>query len=721
MVLAVAVALVVSLLEDALTTQFGFINTPESQRGVDLIEELRGQPRSTNEVIIVRSETLSVDDPEFRQLVESLYADLEALGADVIRTETLISYYRLPAPFLVSEDRRATIIPFTMAGDYDDATSNIEKVIEVVDSVEAREGLEVLITGQATAGRDFQEVGQSDLEKGEAYGVPIALIILVVVFGAVVAALVPVILAFVSIILALGVAALVGQAFALSFFVTNIIFMVGLAVGIDYSLFIVARYREERGRGLDKYEAISRTGGTASRAVLFSGMTVVLALIGMVIIPFNIYVGIGVGAILVVAASVCAALTLLPAILGLLGDRIDKLTIPWVGGSGRRVSADAQAAGGFWTWVSHSVMRRPAISLLLAVGLMIAAAVPVLNLHTGFAGVSTMPDDFRAKRGFDALDESFSAGNVTPAEIVIEGDIDSQAVQEAIERLKASMDADQEGAFGTPQPLEVSKDGRIALLSVPVAGDSTEDVAEDAIRRLRRQYVPDAFGSLRTARVHVSGETAYNMDFFSMANRAVSYVFPFVLAMSFVLLMLVFRSVIVPLKAVLLNVLSVAATYGVLVLAFQEGWGEALGLFRQHDIIEAWIPLFLFSILFGLSMDYHVFLLSRIRERFDQSQDNTSSVAFGIHTTGRLITGAALIMVAVFWAFAAGDLIGLQQMGFGLGVAVLLDASIVRMVLVPASMKLLGRWNWYMPPVLSWLPDLRVEAQAGEPFAAPSD
>ena len=217
----------------------------------------------------------------------------------------------------------------------------------------------------------------------------------------------------------------------------------------------------------------------------------------------------------------------------------------------------------------------------------------------------------------------------------------------------------------------------------------------------------------------MTGETAYNIDFFDQANRAAYIVFPFVLGVSFLLLMLVFRSIIVPLKAVILNLLSVGATYGILVLAFQKGVGEDLGVFTQFDIIEAWIRLFLFSILFGLSMDYHVFLLSRIRERFDQTQDNTGSVAFGIRTTGRLITGAALIMVAVFWAFSAGDIIGLQQMGFGLGTAILLDATIVRMVLVPASMKLLGKWNWYLPPMLSWLPDLRIEAEV-EVEAAPA-
>ena len=358
------------------------------------------------------------------------------------------------------------------------------------------------------------------------------------------------------------------------------------------------------------------------------------------------------------------------------------------------------------------------VSLLLAGGLLSAAAVPLFDLSVGFAGVSTMPDDVPSKRGFDVLDEKFSAGNVTPVQIVIEGDIDSAPVQAGIGVLTGLMASDIANAFGPPRPLEVSDNGRIAVLSASVAGGAAEDVAEDAVNRIRRQYVPEAFGT-GAAQVYVTGETAYNIDFFDQANRAAYIVFPFVLGVSFLLLMLVFRSIIVPLKAVILNLLSVGATYGILVLAFQKGVGEDLGVFTQFDIIEAWIRLFLFSILFGLSMDYHVFLLSRIRERFDQTQDNTGSVAFGIRTTGRLITGAALIMVAVFWAFSAGDIIGLQQMGFGLGTAILLDATIVRMVLVPASMKLLGKWNWYLPPMLSWLPDLRIEAEV-EVEAAPA-
>ncbi len=715
--LVVAIVLMASFLADALTTRFNFTNTPESQRGVELIEELRGVPFSTNEVVIVRSETYTVDEPEFEEFATGVFEDIAGLGPEIIREGTLDGFYQTEAPFLVSEDRHITIIPFTMAGDFDDATDNIKKVIEVVDEANGEGQFEVLITGQAAVGVDFQEVGQEGIETGEKFGVPVALVILVLVFGALVAAFVPMVLAFVSIFVALGAAAVVGQAFALSFFVTNIIFMIGLAVGIDYSLFIVARYREERAKGYEKLDSIARTGSTASRAVLFSGVTVVIALIGMLLVPFNVFIGLGIGAILVVIASVLAALTLLPAVLSLMGDRINKLSIPWVGQAQARF--DEEGAGGFWDKVSHGVMRQPVVSLILAGGLLIAAAVPLFDLSTGFAGVSTMPDDIRSKMGFDILDQHFSAGNVTHAQVVIEGDIDSEPVQDAIGTLKDLMEEDSAAAFGAPMRLE--QKANLALLSFPVAGDSAEDVAEDAVERLRASYVPAAFASAPGTNVYVTGETAYNLDFFHQASAATRIVFPFVLGVSFLLLLLVFRSIVVPLKAVILNMLSVGATYGILVLAFQKGWGEAIGVLTQHDIIEAWIPLFLFSILFGLSMDYHVFLLSRIRERFDQTGDNTGSVAFGIRTTGRLITGAALIMVAVFWAFSAGDIIGLQQMGFGLGVAILLDATVVRMVLVPASMKLLGTWNWYLPSVLNWLPDLRVEVRQEDEAPAPAD
>ena len=629
---------------------------------------------------------MTVDDPAYQEFVEGIFGKLVALGPGVIRQGTIVNYYQEQAPFLVSKDRRTTILPLTMAGGFDDASDNIGKVKDIVEQSRSEAGFRVLIAGQATVGKDFEELADDGLERGEAFGVPIAVVILILVFGAVVAALVPVVLAVASIIVAFGAASLLGLAFDLSFFVENIIFMIGLAVGIDYSLFIVARYREERRGGLEKLSAIGRAGGTATRTVSFSGMAVVLGLTGMLLVPSNAFIGIGLGAIFVVIAAVIASMTLLPAVLSLMGDRINKLAIPWIGVAQTRL--DETVPGGVWDKISRGVMRQPLISLILAGGLLIAALVPFFDINTGTTGVSAMPDGIESKEGFLILDEEFSAGEATPAEIVIDGDIDSPAVQAGVERLTTALEGD--ATFAQPRPLEVNEARDLAVLTVPVAGDAVSIAAQDAVKRLRGTYIPESFEDVPGAIVLVTGETAFNIDFFETADDAAYVVFPFVLGISFLLLLVVFRSIIVPIKAIVLNLLSVGATYGLLVLIFQKGVAnEAFG-FQQAETIEAFLPIFLFAVLFGLSMDYHVFLLSRIRERFDQTQNNTESVAFGIRSTGRLITGAALIMVAVFWGFAAGDLVGLQQMGFGLGTAVLLDATIVRMVLVPASMRLLA-------------------------------
>ena len=715
-VFLVAGFLIATLLKDGETTKFVFTGNPEVKQGLDLLEdEIRG-PTGTNEIVVIESSTFTVDDPQYQQVVESLTSDLAALGPEIIRLETLANFYSTGAPPLVSDDRTATLISFVMTGDFDDASENISEVVDTVRAAQGQEGFEILITGQATISLDQRELGQEDLEKGEAFGVPIALIILVVVLGALAAALIPLVMAIVSIVVALGVSALVGQAFELSFFVENIITMIGLAVGIDYSLFVVSRYREERGRGLEKIDAISQAGATATRAVIFSGMTVVFALVGMLLIPFNIFISVGTGAILVVLAAMAASMTLLPAILGIMGDRINSLRLPYIGRG--QANFDPTESGGFWDKLVRLVMAQPVISLLLSGGLLIAAVVPFFGINTGFAGVSTFPDKLESKQAFLVLDEKFSFGEVTPAEIVIQGDIASPAVQAGIDRLRALLAADD--AFSQPRDLEVSPSGKVALLAVPVAGDTTGEASIAAVKRLDNLSVEEAFAGTQTD-IYVTGETAFNIEFFSISSRSAWIVFPFVLGISFLLLTVVFRSILLPIKAIILNLLAVGAAYGILVLVFQEGFLASTFGFQESPIIEAWIPLFLFAILFGLSMDYHVFLLSRIRERFDETQDNVESVAFGIRSTGRLITGAALIMVAVFWGFAAGSLVGLQQMGFGLGVAILLDATIVRTVMVPAGMKLLGKWNWYLPSWLEWIPNVQFEPKSPAQALAADD
>ena len=448
--LVIGIGLRVALFEDGVTAEFDFTNEPESKRGDNLLEDrlLRG-PKGTSEVVIIRSETQTVEDREFRDTVVSLFDKLVALGPEIIRQETLANFSRDGGDFLVSRDGRATIIPFTMAGDFDDSSDNISEVIDVVDEFKARSEFRILMTGQATVGEDFREISGEGLLKGEAFGIPIAIIILVVVFGALVAVLIPVVVAAASITVAMGAASLLGLVFGLSFFVENIITMIGLAVGIDYSLFFVARYREERAHGLDKHEAIGRAGGAAGRTVLFSGIAVFLGLIGMLLVPSNVFISIGLGAIFVVIAAVLASMTLLPALLGLLGDGINRLSIPLIGRSQAR--GDETRPGGFWDRVSRGVMRQPAISLLLAGGILVAAVVPFFDINTGAAGVSTFPDGIESKEAFLILDKEFSAGEVTPVEIVIDGNIHSEPVQAAIDRLENALEADE--AFSAPRPL----------------------------------------------------------------------------------------------------------------------------------------------------------------------------------------------------------------------------------------------------------------------------
>lgn len=667
---------------------------------------LRTPGSNRPEMIIVESTVHAADSPEFRGFVEDLFLDIVALGRGVVGGA--VTYYATGDASLVAADGTATLVPVIL-NDW----GRLGDVIALVEQARAAADFDVWITGAATIDHDFNEISERDLRQGEfQFGLPAAIIVLILVLGAVVAALLPLVVAALSIAVALGLAALVGTATDLSLFLTNMVFMMGLAVGIDYGLFIIARFREERANGLSVDEAIGKAGATASRAVLFSGVTVVLALVGLLFVPTTIFFSLGLGAILVVVVSVVGSLTLLPAILRLLGDRINRLRVPFIGRH-----AERQARGGVWEAIAKAVMRAPVVALVLGVGLLLAAASPVLDLRTGSAGVSSFPDSFESKRGFVLLDEKFSSGVVAPTHVIVDGNVADPVVRAAIDRLTALIAADS--AFG-PVIEEVATTGDTAWLRMPITtGDSVSEEAIAAVTRLRDDYIPAMFAGV-PARALVTGETAGNMDWFEVADEAVPLVFPFVLILSFILLLLVFRSIVVPLNAIVMNLLSVGAAYGLLVLVFQRGVGADLFGFTQTSSIEAWIPLFLFSVLFGLSMDYHVFLLSRIREHFGETRDNAASIVFGVRSTARLITGAALIMVAVFGGFASGDLVMFQQVGFGLGVAVLLDATIVRSVLVPASMRLIGRWNWYLPPFLRWLPHLSVEGDA-KPAPRPAE
>ncbi|MPZ22801.1 MAG: MMPL family transporter [Dehalococcoidia bacterium] len=682
---------------DVVDTEFKQYVETDSDRALDLVDEhLGGDEQSPSAIIVVRSGNLTADDDEFRAVVEDLEARLSALP----EVEQVMSAYSSGDQSLVSSDGDATILPVFIGGD--DPDSDVEAVIDTARApAEAYPGFEVATTGEQSINFAFNETAAHDLERAELFGIPAALVILILVFGALVAAGIPIILGVLAIVVAIGVSAVVGQFLDLSVFLINFVTTIGLAVGIDYSLLIIQRFREERSNGLEKIDAIGAAGATASRAIMFSGMAVVIALAGMLIVPNNIFRSLSAGAIFVVIAAVLVGLTLLPAILAILGDRINA---PRLGFLRRRTSG--RPAGRFWQRMISVVMAHPVVSVVASTALLAGLSIPYFTIELGFNGVSTLPAHTEAARGFAMLEEEFSGGRVSPAEIVVEADdVHAPQVAAAIEELSRLL-ADDE-VFGAPT-IEASPGGELALISTPVRGDPQGDLAEDAIDRLRGDHIPSAFAGVN-ANVFVGGDSAESIDGVAILLDYTPIVLGFVLALSFLILLVVFRSIVVPAKAIVMNLLSVGASYGLLVLVFQHGVLNEVFGFRQVDIIEAWVPLFLFATLFGLSMDYHVFLLSRIRERFDQTGDNAESVVHGVRSTAGIITGAALIMVAVFGGFASGEMVMLQQMGFGLAVAILLDATIVRIVLVPASMQLLGRWNWYLPSWLEWLPDVSVE------------
>ena len=692
------------LLGGTLTSEGDVTTSTQSKRAEDIAaRSFPHRPQDfVSDIVVVRSTSLTVVVPAFRRRVDALATRLRQDGAVNATT-----FYESHDQRLISADRHATAI---LVGLPDDA---VDAAVADAQAANGASGYEVGITGDQTVGADFDQLSQDDLRTGELFfGAPAALIILILVFGAVVAGLIPVVLAILSIVVALALTALVGQAFDLSVFVVNMITGMGLALGIDYSLFIVSRYREERGGGRVKSEAIGTAGATASRAVLFSGMAFVLAMIGMTLVPDTVLRSLAVGAILVGIVSVAAALTLLPAVLSLLGDRVNALRVPYFG---RTVGQQAASESRFWGRIVRGVMRAPALSLTVAVAVLLVLASPVLSLHTGATGISTLPDRFPSKQGYLLLQRSFPGQTVYPAQIVVT-EAQTAASKEGVTRLDAELRS--EPIFGRPTT-NVNASGDVAVLSVPIAGDADSSAAVNAVRRLRAELIPQAFGPV-AHRVLVGGESADQADYFDIVDHWLPIVFVFVLGLSFFLLMIAFRSVVVPATAIVMNLLSVGAAYGLLVLVFEKGVGNELFGFQQDDTIVAWVPLFLFSVLFGLSMDYQVFLLSRIRERYVETGDNRGSIEFGVSSTARLITGAALIIIAVFSGFARGDLVMFQQMGFGVAVALLIDATVIRSVVVPAAMGVLGRWNWYLPTWLEWLPDVAVEGRRHAPVAAPA-
>jgi RND superfamily putative drug exporter len=676
-----------------LTTTAQVVGTTESSQAQALYDKVvPSASHKPTDVIVVSSKSSTTNDQDFKALVVRLGAKV---GASPGITD-VVANLGSDSP-LVSPDRHATLISLRAATDAD-----IKPVVRAVQSANGTGGFSVAVTGVHTVGNDFTTLATSDLRHGELdFGLPVSIVVLLLVFGAVVAGLMPMLMGLIAIIVGLGIATLVGLEFHLSTFIINMMTGMGLALGTDYSLLIVSRFREERASGLDKDAAIQRTAATASRAVLFSGSTFVIALLGMFLVPTNILRSMAAGAVIVGVVSVAAALTLLPAMLHLLGDRVNSLRLPFVG---QRLGSSGSGESRIWRTFIEAVLRHRVVMLTLTVGVLVALAVPLLGIHIGQSGVATLPNNLPSKDGYVAVQHYFPNQDPYPLEIVADGG--DARTKGDLSKLEAVLASDPR--FG-PGTIEASATSNVFALTVPIRGDvvSSSDVA--AVRQLRSDVIPSIFTGSH-ARVYVGGKTAETADYFSAVSAPTPYVLLFVLGLSFLLLLLAFRSLVIALVSILLNLLSVGAAYGILTLVFIHGVGPEFFGFQKVTAIDAWVPLFLFSVLFALSMDYQVFLMSRIKERYDETGSTTEAVVGGVASTAKIITGAALIIVAVFSGFARGQLDMFQQMGFGVAVALFLDATLIRSIVLPCTLSLLDTRSWYLPRWLNRLPRIEVEA-----------
>ncbi len=615
--------------------------------------------------------------------------------------ESVTSYYDTQDPNMLSEDGSVLLAQVVIDGDVDDALDKVDAILDTVHAAEAEAvGFEIAMAGTASIDRQLEKIEEEDFGIMIMATLVLALVLMLVAFRGVVAAVLPLVLAIGSIFSAIGIATLVSHVYPMPEFLAQVVLLFGMAVGVDYSLFIVSRYRSERKAGRAKLEAITVACNTTGRAVFYAGITVVLSLVGLVLTGMAIFISMSVGVIIVVLLALLASLTLLPAMLAVLGDNVNRLRLPIIGRD-----RPGNNGGGIWGAITDKVLARPGVLATVAAGALIALAVPVISLDLGFGtGSDNYHDAVEGKRALQLLEENFTSGLAAPAYVVVDAsDVNSANVRASVTKLVEA--AGRDDAFSPPFDIEVNPAGDLLYVQVPLVGGTDETVSENAVKHLRQDIIPAAF-AVSDARVYVSGATAGSLDTTDHMNRSAPYVFGFVLGLAFLLLMVMFRSVVIPVKAIALNLLSVGAAYGVMVMVFQWGWGIGLLGSEATGVIAPWLPLFMFAMLFGLSMDYHMLLLSRIKEAYDQGYSNEESVSIGIKLTAGQITSAAAIMVGIFFTFALGRQIFAQQFGVGLGVAVLIDATVIRSVLLPATMKLLGDRNWYLPSWLEWLPSV---------------
>jgi RND superfamily putative drug exporter len=729
------VAFVVSAV--ALGQAVGIVNLTDSEQGTgetaraQAVLARAGFKTPAGESVLIKSTSLTADSPAFRSTVRAVTAKL--------RTMPQVTNLRTGASGQISRDRQAELVQFDMKGNSDTALDRVQPVIDTVSRLQqAHPSFTVAEFGLASANKELNDTIGKDFQKAEKLTVPITFLILLFAFGAFVAAGVPVLLAFTAVLGSIGLSKVVSHVAHASSATQSVMLLMGMAVGVDYSLFYLKREREERAAGYEGHEGLFRAAATSGQAVLISGVTVLIAMAGMLFAGSKIFTSIGIGAMLVVFTSLVGSLTVLPALLGKLGDRIERgmrqvaaagvlRVVPsqprwlvWMRDTPtvlRRIKGDRQESR-VWAFVVGHSMRRPLVSVVLSTAVLLLIAYPALSLHTKLLSFSDLPKSLPIVKTYDAIQRSFP-GSPAPAHVVVQAaDVTTPRFKRAYAAF--SRDALATGEVHQPIRVAVNPTHTVARIDMPLAGNGEDAAAYKALNTLRKQVIPPVLATLPAGtQALVTGDTAGSYDFNQTMKHRVWYVFAFVLGLAFLLLLLTFRSIVIPLKAIILNLLSVGAAYGVLVWIFQEGHLQGVLNFRSNGGVVTWLPLFLFTVLFGLSMDYHVFILSRIKELVDRGMPTDEAVEQGIRTTASTVTSAAAVMVAVFAVFASLRTLDIKQMGVGLAVAVLLDATLIRGVLLPAAMKLLGKWNWYLPRWLEWLPRLNFEPEAAAEEAKP--
>ncbi|MEZ4520230.1 MAG: MMPL family transporter [Thermomicrobiales bacterium] len=695
----------------------------ESERVTQLLEDQFAQSFTEQDLIVFESDSLTASDPAFQQVVQTASAAVAEQEGVVV----VISPFEEGAQRQISDDGHAAYALVGLQGSVDQRLERVDGYAEAAMAAQT-DDVRVMFTGRSPVSNALITVAQNDLEQSETIGLPVALLILLIAFGTLIAAGMPLAAALAGIALTFGTLTIASEFTSFNLLIENVISMIGLAVGIDYTLFIITRFREELNHGRDVPAAVGIATATAGKTVLFSGMTVLISVSGLLIVRAPTFQQIAIGMMAVVPVMVAIALTLLPAMLAILGHWVNRVSIPYLRGAVENPDPET----GVWAKWAHLIMGRPVIWAAGTAILLIVLAAPVLGLSLGVSLDAGAAKGMPAGDGFNVLNERFSPGELSPIQVLYQsqdgqlsdGDLDRIAdltarlqndpavaqVQSITSILDAAVGghtaADLQAALSDPQMGErlgllvnVSGEGNLALVNVvpTVAPDSTE--AYDLVERIRDDMIP-AVNQGNAAAILVGGFSGEIVDVSQEVLAKFPYVIGFVLGLSFLLLMMIFRSLLLPLKAIIMNLLSVGAAYGLLVLVFQEGWGEGIFGFDSTGIIQVDLPLFTFAILFGLSMDYEVFLLSRVKEEWEKTGDTNEAVAYGLEHTARTITSAAAIMVAVFTAFAFTSLLEVQQIGFALAVAILVDASLIRILLVPATMRLMGHWNWWLP---GWL------------------